>query len=250
MELQIKPPSFLFRFWGAVFFSLACVSITLSLSIWQFNRATWKNQILQSIERNKHLPSLTLESHCLSPLFIQENPHRCFISQGNFDLNSLIYVGPKTYNGKPGYHLYALFYPQEASSAPIWILCGWLENRHSPSQILNNNEQTLTISLELPIAKGLFTPDNIPAKNQWYWPDIKAMSAHQGGRNECFGKLLSSFTPLSPHLVTIGIANLPPNRHLEYALTWLALSIILTFLGTYFCTKQWKAIYAQPTRPL
>ncbi len=241
--IQIKALAPFYRFWGAVVFSLACVSITLSLSVWQFGRAEWKNQIVQSIERNANLPPLMLETQYLTQDFIQKNPYRCIISKGKFDLNSFIYIGPKTNNGRSGYHLYALFYPEVAPNMPIWLLCGWIESHRSNDQILSGYQQTLTFCLELPRAKGVFTPDNIPSKNQWYWPDVKAMSEHLGVGHDNLGKLLASSAPLSPLLAITDKSYLPANRHLEYALTWLALSIILTLLGAIFCMKQWKAIY-------
>ncbi len=243
MGIQIKNRSPFNRFWGAVVFSLACVSLTLALSVWQFKRAGWKNQIIQTIQRNANLPPLALEPQHLTRNFIHANPYRSFVSVGKFDLSSHIFIGPKTNNGTSGYHLYALFYPEISPSAPIWMLCGWTENRHLLNNILNTHEQTLTFCLENPKAKGAFTPDNIPAKDQWYWPDPQAMSKHLGINAELIGKMIDSSAPLSPHLTANDVFNLPPNRHIEYAFTWMVLSVLLTLLGALFCIKQWKAIY-------
>ena len=204
-------------------------------------RADWKNNIIQTIERTASLPPIELESHSLSQSFIENNPYRSFLSRGKFDLNSHIFIGPKTMNGTPGYHLYVLFQPKH--SQPIWMLCGWTETRLELGNILSRQEQTLTFTLDIRAEKGAFTPENNPAKNQWYWPDARAMSAHLGTHGEHVGKLITSFAPASPLLVPVNPFNLPPNRHLEYAFTWMALSVMLALLGIIFCMKQWKAIH-------
>ena len=81
----------------------------------------------------------------------------------------------------------------------------------------------------------MFTPQNDPARNLWYWPDAAAMTA-------------SAFAaqPVETAPVTIDADASPdpgarprggttridlPNRHLEYALTWYGLA--LTLIGVY-----------------
>ncbi|MFL5259252.1 MAG: SURF1 family protein, partial [Hyphomicrobiales bacterium] len=83
-----------------------------------------------------------------------------------------------------------------------------------------------------PSGQGLFTPDNDPARDNWYWWDIPAMLA--------FAKIdpASRVAPFILHVLpSAGEADALPkptppalnltNNHLQYALTWFALAVVL-----------------------
>ena len=92
--------------------------------------------------------------------------------------------------------------------------------------------------------KGLFTPDNDPASNRWYWWDVPAMSASI--------KLPEGATALAVVIQQLPDAaneNLPRpqppdaklnNNHLQYAVTWFAFAAILAVIATLFIRQQMK----------
>jgi len=92
---------------------------------------------------------------------------------------------------------------------------------------------------------GLFTPANRPDENIWYWPDVAAMLASLDARP---GLRPSSY--LVQELPSHGAALWPraqrpnpaaiPNNHLQYALTWFALALILAIMTFMVIRKAGK----------
>jgi len=95
---------------------------------------------------------------------------------------------------------------------------------------------TVTVEgvLRLPRTPGLFAPANRPERGEWYWVDVAAMARAAG------------VTAL-PILIEAGDAGNPgglpiggqtrvdiPNNHLQYALTWYSLAVILTVIAFLF----------------
>ncbi len=91
-----------------------------------------------------------------------------------------------------------------------------------------------------PGIKGLFTPDNEPARNMWYWRDLETMA-----------KGAASEGPPAPFFVEAVRADVPggwpragatrlelSNRHLEYALTWYGLAIALLTVFVFFARSR------------
>ena len=83
-------------------------------------------------------------------------------------------------------------------------------------------------------SRGPFTPDNDPEANIWYWWDIPAMlaSAHVGDD--------AGVAPFALHLLPdddkavprpVAIDSGLTNNHLQYALTWFALALILIVMS-------------------
>lgn len=88
-----------------------------------------------------------------------------------------------------------------------------------------------------PKGRGLFTPDNDAGANNWYWWDIPAMLG--------FGKIDpgSRVAPFILHALPGPDGALPrpsppliglTNNHLQYALTWFGLAIVLAAVAFFF----------------
>jgi surfeit locus 1 family protein len=77
-------------------------------------------------------------------------------------------------------------------------------------------------------ARGMFTPQNAPEKNQWYWWDVPAMARAAGLPDGAAPMLtVDQIWPVPPDLQPLTpVLNLS-NRHLGYALTWFGLAATL-----------------------
>jgi surfeit locus 1 family protein len=77
--------------------------------------------------------------------------------------------------------------------------------------------------------QGLFTPDNTPDKNIWYWRDLQGMAASALSRKE-LERLVPFFVELEANSTPGGwpkggVTRIAlPNNHLQYALTWFSLA--------------------------
>jgi surfeit locus 1 family protein len=90
-------------------------------------------------------------------------------------------------------------------------------------------------------SKGVFTPDNEPQANLWYWRDFSGLfaSAFSGG-DRGFIPVFLDASSAAPGGWPRGGATLLelPNRHLEYAITWFGLAAaLLAVFGAYVATR-------------
>lgn len=86
--------------------------------------------------------------------------------------------------------------------------------------------------------QGLFTPDNDAAGNQWFWWDTGAMAIAAGLVPGDLPAFVIQRTPQAgdpdwPRAVATGAAAIP-NNHLQYALTWYALAMVLAVMAFIF----------------
>ena len=150
----------------------------------------------------------------------------------------------------PEVHLYALL-PKTARSyggVGWWILLPFelkdggivLVNRGFVPQDLKNpatrpkslaqpNEQKLEGFVRLPEQPGRFTPASSPSANEWYLRDPAAFSAYDSlGAAKVAPVVIDQLTPNPGDLpqATDGKLNIP-NNHLQYAMTWYALALVL-----------------------
>ena len=77
---------------------------------------------------------------------------------------------------------------------------------------------------------GAFTPDNVPAANQWYWPDLPAMA--QAVDLALYPGILEAESAPVPGGLPIGGVTQTPlrNDHLQYAITWYSLAVALVVI--------------------
>jgi surfeit locus 1 family protein len=88
-----------------------------------------------------------------------------------------------------------------------------------------------------PLGRGLFTPDNDAAGNNWYWWDIPAMLAF--GRIDPGARVAPFILHALPGAKDTLPRPSPPligvnNNHLQYALTWFGLAIVLAVVAFLF----------------
>lgn len=101
-----------------------------------------------------------------------------------------------------------------------------------------------TVSYRGVLRKGAkansFTPDNDPIQQDWYWPDLPAMGASlrlTGGSPAYYvalnlvDPLATGQTQINPWADSKGANQIPPERHLGYALTWWGFGFAL--IGVY-----------------
>jgi surfeit locus 1 family protein len=85
-----------------------------------------------------------------------------------------------------------------------------------------------------------YTPGNEPVRDVWYWPDLKAMSDALmiQSTSDTYYVALKQVDPMgtgtmtpNPYADSKGANQIPPERHLGYALTWWGFGLAL--LGVY-----------------
>jgi surfeit locus 1 family protein len=94
--------------------------------------------------------------------------------------------------------------------------------------------------VQLPETQKLFTPDNEPGRNLWYWRDLDAMAGALDVDPAAlvpFYVLLESPAPAGGWPRPEAVPERPRNPHLGYALTWFGLAAALAGVYIAFVLK-------------
>ncbi len=205
---------------------LAALAILVGLGTWQLQRLAWKEGLIARIETRLAEAPVPLPA----TLTDESNFLRVKIS-GTYDHAKAQYF--YTLNkGEIGWRVLTPFQPQAA--APFMVDRGYVPDAQKPLAAAGQSgpvEIIGAVRLDY-LEKVLFTPDNDPGANSWYWFDLPAIGKTTGvsGLRPMVLQLDTSdhsgawpaATALSPKL---------SNKHFGYALTWFGLAI--TLLGVY-----------------
>lgn len=221
------------------------IVILLGLGTWQLERRAWKADLIATMNARLALPSVPLlevftPGGAVDPASLDFRPAR---ATGRFRHDQEMYLAARGYQGQLGVHVVTPLV-MDRSGMTVLVDRGWVpSDRQAPQsrgegQI--DGEVTVEGVLRQPARPSVFTPDNRPDQNLWYWADLPAMAA------------AAKVAPIAPLLLEAGPAANPgglpiggqtrinlPNNHLQYALTWYALALALAVL--YLVSRRRKA---------
>ena len=222
---------------------MVCVAILLGLGTWQVNRLAWKQDLLATINERIHAKPRPLETWfklepgtdywpvTVTGTYWHDNERHFFA----------------THNGQSGYYIYT---PLETfPNAFVFINRGFVPFDRKDSATREGGQIAGTVTVEglarstLADKPSWSVPDNDPAKNIFYWKDIKSMQESAGlpaGANvmPLFIDASKSATPASGLPVGgVTIVDLP-NNHLQYAVTWYGLAAALACVWGVLAWRQ------------
>jgi surfeit locus 1 family protein len=217
--------------------SLLGIAVLLGLGLWQLERLQWKKALLADLERAVvDAASVSLaEAEDIMARDTSKDYLRVEL-KGRFDHSSERYLFSLR-DREAGWQVVTPFITRDRRI--VLVDRGFVPERlKQPETRLGSqiDGETRTEGfLRKHRGRGLFTPANRPDENVWYWPDVAAMLASLDARP---GLTSSNF--LVQELPSHGVAAWPraqrpnpaaiPNNHLQYALTWFALALILAIM--------------------
>jgi surfeit locus 1 family protein len=222
MTLQ-KPPFI------ASCFMLAGLAVLLALGTWQYQRLQWKQGWITEIEAAYSAAQDTALSGEDFRQAITEG--RRFLAgniYGDFLFSRELYVGIRTDEGTPGYHLITPF--QMEDGTVILVNRGWvpLDQRGEVRSIAVTN----ITGYARPPQDSAMAPENDVAADQWYRTDIEQIAHAKGLQNVLpyifYAQSESGAENVKPHAQ----GWYPKNSHFSYMLFWYALA--LTMLVVFF----------------
>ncbi len=213
------------------FVTLVALAILIGLGLWQLERREEKHALLTEIAQRMIAPADSIEA-----LLVDESaaPFRHATAQGTFEYGQEAYVFAPRSNDS-GTHLgYKVITPLRlTASAIVFVDRGWVpqEKRAPATRLKGQIDGPVTVRGQLkPCASpGLFTPEPSLIEHIWYTHDIVAMAA-------AFDMKPATTLYLEASTSAAGgpepIADMPeiPDNHLQYALTWFALGIVLVII--------------------
>lgn len=236
--------------WVLNVFSLAAFACLLALGTWQVQRLGWKENLIASIdERMKSAP--------LSLAEIEKQ----FAETGDVDYRPVSLGGTilvdheqyflSTHQGQSGWNVYA---PLQLPDQRIVMLNrGFVPyDLRDPAKrggIQPSGDVQIIGLARNPLSgkPSSIIPENDPAKNTWYWKDLRSMAANAGVAQErllpFFVDDWTEYAPGSLPVTRTTIVSLP-NNHLQYAITWYGLAAALAGVWSFVIFRRQAAVGA------
>ena len=228
---------------GLTAFTLAGIAVLIGLGLWQLQRLEWKQAVIAQIEtRSTGEPIALDEAIALSREGNDPSYTRVRV-EGRFhhDRERYFYAASE---GKPGWHVVT---PLQTEDGDIVLIDrGFVPDslRDPASRPRGQVEEVVTViglarASETP---NVFTPDNEPKANRWFWRDLTGMtqSMFPSGTREIVPFFLEAEKSEVPGGWPLGgqtQLNIT-NNHLQYALTWFALALCLAVI---YASFVWSA---------
>ncbi|MBO0904588.1 SURF1 family protein [Jiella sonneratiae] len=235
------------RFFTALAFCLVGIAILFSLGTWQLQRLHWKEGLIAAIDRRIHAAPAdlaTIESRLSAGQPVDYTP---VTISGRFRNAEERYF-LSTFEGEAGWNVYT---PLVLDGGDVvFVNRGFvpyaLREPARRSAGLPSGPVTVTGLVRIPPAQkpDYFTPDNAPEKAEFYWQDLAAMG--QGVAIPPGGRLLPFFVDAGPGRAEGGwpvggvtVVSLP-NDHLQYAITWYGLCLVLVVMTGLMVVRRFR----------
>lgn len=214
-------------------FTLLGLGVLIGLGTWQVQRLAWKQGLIDRIETRSNATPVAL-SQALSNWretqdveYLRVSLEGRFRHQGEQHLYAIV-------GGKPGWRVVT---PLKTPTG-LWVMVdrGFVPPDFKAAEARQDGQiegnVRLTGLARAPGQRGSFTPQNELDENKWFSRDLDAMAARALPSQDR--------DKLAPFFVEAEAMDLPgglprgsttrlkiTNRHLEYAITWYALAVVL-----------------------
>jgi surfeit locus 1 family protein len=228
---------------GPTLLGLGALAVLVSLGTWQLQRLRWKEALIAKIAARVKAEPVPFADVLRALAAGSDVEYTRVAARGRFHSDKERYLYAPARSGL-GWHVYT---PLElAPRRYVWVNRGFVpDEMKAPGsrQGAPVGPAEVTGVVRLPPQPGLFTPQNDPARNLWYWPDAAAMTASAFSEpvDAAPFTIDADVSPGAGGWPRGGVTRLDlPNRHLEYALTWYGLA--LTLIGVYaaFAVGRWR----------
>ena len=233
VEQTIRPRGRLSIFLALVL-GLTAFAVLILLGTWQVQRLQWKEALLGTIEARVHAQPRPLDEVLASGLAVSDLEYTPVTLEGVF-VHSAERHFFATWNGASGFFVYTPL--QRTQGDFVFVNRGFVPyDRKDPAKrplSLVEGPVEVTGLLRAPLVEkpSSILPDNDPAKNLFYWKDIRAMASSSGLPADA--SVLGVFVdaneaPNEGGLPVGGVTIIDlPNNHLQYAVTWYGLAAAL-----------------------
>ncbi|RPA73043.1 SURF1-domain-containing protein [Ascobolus immersus RN42] len=206
--------------------------LAFGLGTWQVKRLQWKTELIDLYEDRLTRPPLPLPP-AVDPNAVPDFEYRRVEATGTFRHDQEMLIGPRTYEGENGYQVITPL--ERPNGSKILVNRGWIakdmkDQKKRGINALPRGLVTVEGLLRKPWKKNSFTPDNRPETGEFYFPDVDQMAKLTGSE-----PIWIEETLVQDYLVELNkklngepigrtaAVNLK-NDHLQYIVTWYALS--------------------------
>lgn len=225
-----------------VIFVLAAVALLFGLGTWQIERKAWKEGLIAELEAKLSAPPVALPPRAQWPqLSAAMDEFRRVRFPAEFsDQEALVYTSGSAIRpdvSGPGY--WVLAPARLADGSVVVVNRGFVpEGKQDPSTRREGQRPGTTEivgAMRWPEARGLFTPNDNPEKNLWFVRDPAAIAAAKGWGAIAPFYIDQEAPPAPGGLPKVGpLKPSLPNNHLQYAVTWYGLALVVLISGIVF----------------
>ncbi|HET9903559.1 MAG TPA: SURF1 family protein [Xanthobacteraceae bacterium] len=217
-------------------FAAAALAVLIGLGAWQVERLQWKRGLIAALAERLSAPPRPLPpppSWASLDRAALEFRHVVFSAEFLHDKEALVFTAGSNLRPDVSGPGYWVFTPARLPGGSLVMVDrGFVpETAKDPARRAAGQITGLVDIigvLRWPEERGRFTPADDPGRNLWFVRDPQAVAEAKGlGRVAPF--YVAQESPLPPgDLPRAGkLAPNLPNRHLEYALTWFGLALVL-----------------------
>ena len=208
------------------------------LGNWQVERLNWKLDLIEKLDLRYGLPAMAIPSTVSEPdelVYRHASVTGRFLHMGEMPLYS---IGP---NGKPGYDLFTPLLTSNGKYVIInrgWVPEHLIEQVSRPETIRTGPVQ-ITGVLRKSWDRERFAPENDLDRNLWYYGNLQAMAKAQD-LSQVFPMFLYADKDAEQGEYPVGgrtRLNIV-NNHLDYAMTWYGLAIVLLIIYIIFNLRK------------
>ena len=232
---------------GLTALMLAALAVLIGLGVWQLKRLECKQGLIAQIEARTKGPPITLEDAVALAGEGRDPSYYRVRVDGRFHHAKELYLYAVS-EGRVGWHVIT---PLETEDGDVVLVDrGFVpdELKDPSARALGQVENVVTVTgiVRTPETQTVFTPDNEPKVNRWFWRDLAGMarSMFPGGTTEVAPFFLEADKSEFPGgWPEGGQTRLEiPNNHLQYAITWFLLAAgLLIVYGLYV-----RSLYRRP----
>ncbi len=226
--------------WMTVFVAVGLV-VLVGLGTWQLDRRVWKEDILELRAQRITAPVRTysevVDAASEGLDAVEYGPIQL---QGRYRPDADIKLQSRTRGGRAGFHIITPLV-LETDGAVVLVDRGWApvgsEDEVAPAPAGVVSVEGYVRRFETP---GRFTPDNDPDTGTWFYVDRDQMASATGVRS-----VAPFYVQQAPKTAASGIypaGGVPDialsNPHLQYAMTWYALAVVLLVIYVVFQARR------------
>lgn len=219
----------------------AALAVLAGLGTWQVQRLHWKEGVIAYREARLAMPPVSVGGESAVEADLAFRRAR---ATGRFLHSIEFLIANRVRGGRAGFEIVT---PLRLTSAGLVLVNrGWIPLDRADPETRRKGQvpgaTTVTGVLRIPGKTSRWVPDNEPAKGAWYYADPTAMASAAGLAGVRDTVLVADETP-NPGGYPVGRAAriAIPNRHLEYALTWYGLALVLTVIYVVFHWRREEA---------
>lgn len=228
------------------FLVLVALGILVALGTWQLERKAWKEGLIAELDRKLSAPPSDLPARERWPqLDAAADEFRRVVFPAEFlaGEEALVYSSGSPLRpdaSGPGYWVFA---PARLTGGSLVVVNrGFVpEGRQDPRTRAEGNPSgvvEIVGVMRWPEPRGAFTPNDDPARSLWFARDPAAMATAKNWGNVASFYVDQEAPPAPGGLPKAGPLKASlPNNHLQYAVTWYGLALVILISAVFF----WRA---------